>query len=159
MDLPFPINTPRSVSLYQLNTIPEVNISQAIPNCESETASLVLSSLLFLSTPLSVYFWILQSELSSHTDYNYEFQLEINPPLEIKFPSQIKTKSCPPGVKNKKRSSSKAELRESSTCQDFLKFEYETGQIFQVGMKNGRASRANKGRRVRRISKADRGKS
>ena len=83
--------------------------------------------------------------------------------MEIKFPSQIKTKGCLPGAKNKKRSNAKAELGESSTHLDLSRFEYEAGQIPQVGVENGRAGKANRGRRVdkadkgRRIGRANRG--
>lgn len=147
-ELSFPINTPRLVSLYQLDTMPEVDISQATPNHESETISSALSSPLFQSTPLSVCFWILRPELGSHTDYNHEFQTEINPFLEIKSPSQIKTKGRPPGAKNKKRSSAEAELGETSTRQDPSRFEHESGWIPQVEVGNSRASRANRGEKV-----------
>ena len=163
LELPFPINTPRPVSPYQLDTMPEVDIPQATPNRESETASSALSSPPFLSTPLSVRSRVLRPELGSHTDYNHEFQPEINPLLEIKSPSQIKTKGRPPGAKNKKRSSAEPELGESSTRRDPSRFEHEAGQIPQVGVENGRASRANRGGRVDgadrggRVGRADRG--
>lgn len=123
----FSINTPWPISLYQLDIISEVDIPQATSNHQSETASSALSSPPFLSTPLSVCSRVLWPELSSHTDYNHEFQPEINPLLEIKSLSQIKTKDRPPSAKNKKRSSAKAELGESSTRQDLSRFECEAG--------------------------------
>ena len=49
----FPVNTPRPISPYQLDTVPEVDIPQTTTNRESETASSPLSSPPFLSTPLS----------------------------------------------------------------------------------------------------------
>ena len=82
--------------------MPKVDILQTTPNCESETASSALSSSPFLSTSLLVCSRVLQPELSSHTDYNHEFQPEINLLLEIKFPSQMKTKGCLPMPKSKK---------------------------------------------------------
>ena len=119
----FPINTPWLISAYQLNTIPEVGIFPDIPNDESETASSVLFSPLFLSTPLLVCSRVHRPELSSHTDYNHKFQPKINPFLEIKFLSQIKTKSCFFVTKNKKRFSEETELRKSLTCQNLSRFE------------------------------------
>ena len=53
-DSSFPINTPKPISPYQLDSVPKVDIPQTTPNRESETASSLLSSPPLLSTPLSV---------------------------------------------------------------------------------------------------------
>ena len=156
LELPFPINTPWLVSPYQLDTMPEVDIPQAILNYESETASSVLSSPPFLSTFLLVCSWVFRPELGSHTNYNHEFQPEINPLLEIKSTSQMKTKGHPLGAKNKKRSSAEVELGESSTRRDPSRFEHEAGQIPQVGVENGRVNRANRGGRVDGVDRGER---
>lgn len=90
--------------------MPKIDILLATLNHKSKTASLALFSPLFLSTLLSICSWIFRLKLGSYTNYNHEFQPEINLFLEIKSPSQIKTKSCLLGIKNKKRSGAKAEL-------------------------------------------------
>ena len=74
-DSSFPINTPRLISPNQLDSVPEVDIPQTTPNRESETASSLLSSPPFLSTPFSVHSQVLRPEQdTSQSDYNNEFQ-------------------------------------------------------------------------------------
>ena len=53
-DSSFPINTPKPISPYQLDSVPKVDIPQTTPNRESGTAGSLLSSPPLLSTSLSV---------------------------------------------------------------------------------------------------------
>lgn len=87
-------------------------------------------------------------------DYNHEFQPNINLFLKFKSPFQIKIKSRLWGVKNKKRFNVKIRLEKSSTQQDRSRFEYELDETFQTSVEN---CRVDKGGRVNRTSKADRG--
>ena len=150
----FPISTPRPISPYQLDTIPEVDIPT--PHCESETISSPLSSLPLLSTPLSVRSRVLQPEQDiSHADYNHEFQPEIDPFLEFKSPSQIKTKGRSPGAKNK-RSSVEAGLGENSTRRDLSRFEHNVDQTSQIGVEHDRVTRSRRVNRTNRGGRASR---
>ena len=82
--------------------------------------------------------------------------------MEFKSPSQIKTKSRPPGAKNKKRSSVEVELGESSTRQDLSRFEHNVDQTSQIGVENsrvgrgGRVNRTNKGGRANKTDRSER---
>lgn len=88
-----PTNTRRPISPYQLDDVPEADTPQIISDLELEPASAPLSSLALLSTPLSVCSRIIwPKQDTSHADYNHEYQSEIDPFLEFKSPSQIKTK-------------------------------------------------------------------
>lgn len=63
---PSQINTPRPISPYQLDVVPEANIRQITPCDESETATSPLSS---LSTPISVRSRLIRPEQdTSHAD-------------------------------------------------------------------------------------------
>lgn len=66
---PSQINTPRPISPYQLDVVPEANIRQITPCDESETASSPLSSPPLLSTPISVRSRVIRPEQdTSHAD-------------------------------------------------------------------------------------------
>lgn len=54
-----------------------------------------------------------------------------------------------------KRCSVEAKLRESLTRRDPLRFEHKAGQISQVGVENGKASRTNRGGRVNRANRGE----
>ena len=115
-----------------------------------------------LSTPLSVCSRVLQPEQdTSHADYNHEFQPEIDPFLEFKSPSQIKTKGRSPGAKNK-RSSVEAGLGENSTRRDLSRFEHNVDQTSQIGVEHdrvgrgGRVNRTNRGGRASRVGRGGR---
>lgn len=74
---------------------------------------------------------------------------------------QIKTKGWPPNAQNKKRSCLKAELEESSTYWDPLRFKYDVDQVPQITVENGRVSRGGKVAKTNRdekTSKNDRSK-
>lgn len=80
------------------------------------------------------------------------FNQEIDPFLEFKSPSQIKTKGRPPLVpKIKKESSTEAELGESSTHRDLSRFEQWNGRTSGVD-RGGRVRRANRGGQVSRTA-------
>ncbi len=69
--------------------------------------------------------------------------------MEFKFPSQIKTKSCPPGTKNK-RSSVEARLGKNSTWRNLSRFEHDIDQTCQI---EGKRDRVGRGRRVNRTNR------
>ena len=101
----------------------KVNIFKIILNYKSKTISLLLFLLFFLSTFLVVYFWIFRFKQNiNYINYNYEFLTKIN--FFIKFKS-FSSKNFFFAIKNIKRSSIKAKLEKSSTCQDLLRFKYK----------------------------------
>lgn len=143
----------------------EHHIFQIAPNCELEIASSLLFSLLILSTFLSVYSGVIQSKQDDrHTDYNLEFQTEIESFLEFKSLSQVKTKVWLSCAKNIKMSGIEAEIEESLNRWDLSKFEHEVDQKSQTEFENhrvGRGKRLNKNSRVnksRSIDKTNKGR-
>ena len=87
----------------------------------SDTTS-ELSSPPPILTPFSIR--LRQSQLRIPADMN-NFELEINPILELKSPTKIKIKGCPTGAKNKKSTRADAGLSKISTWRDLSSFEYK----------------------------------
>ncbi len=104
------INTSRPVLSFQLDITSEIHIPQVVTQTtlstlirHSETVSLGLSSSPSLSNFLSVCSRVFQPYLRSFAEDNHEFQPKIDPILEHRSPSPIKTNSRPPGAPNQNK--------------------------------------------------------